>query len=155
MPRYRLPVDAVALPFAALALVYLRTVLRSTLRRARRVITVSRASRRDLVRLFAADPDRLVGDQRPGEDPQRLAADIELEGGVQRPLLRLGGPDPLGGGYGLRRYRFFLNHRGPRLGGRRGADAAGEGGQHRQGDHCSQQRLTRAHVQPPLPSTPG
>jgi len=44
----------------ALALVYMRTMMRSTLRRARRVITVSRASRRDLVRLFSADPSRLV-----------------------------------------------------------------------------------------------
>jgi hypothetical protein len=43
-----------------LALLYLRTALRSTLRRSRLVITVSRASRRDLIRLFAADPQRVV-----------------------------------------------------------------------------------------------
>ncbi len=42
-----------------LATFYLRLVLRSTLRRARRVITVSRASRRDLVNLFGAHPERL------------------------------------------------------------------------------------------------
>jgi len=43
-----------------LALLYLRFVLRSTLRRARRIITVSKASRHDLMELFGADPRRLV-----------------------------------------------------------------------------------------------
>ncbi len=43
-----------------LAILYLRWMMRSALRRARRVITVSRASRRDLVSLFGADPNRLV-----------------------------------------------------------------------------------------------
>jgi len=43
-----------------LALLYLRFVLRSTLRRARKIITVSRASRQDLTELFGADPSRLV-----------------------------------------------------------------------------------------------
>lgn len=43
-----------------LSRVYLRVVLGSALRRARRVITVSRSSRRDLINLFAADPQRLV-----------------------------------------------------------------------------------------------
>lgn len=43
----------------ALAQLYLRLMLRSTLRRARRVITVSRASRRDLVHLFGADAAQL------------------------------------------------------------------------------------------------
>jgi glycosyltransferase involved in cell wall biosynthesis len=42
-----------------LATMYLRVVLRSALRRARRVITVSRTSRRDLIKLFGADPRRL------------------------------------------------------------------------------------------------
>jgi glycosyltransferase involved in cell wall biosynthesis len=42
-----------------LASLYLRTVLRSTLRRARRVITTSRTSRHDLVNLFRADRDRI------------------------------------------------------------------------------------------------
>jgi glycosyltransferase involved in cell wall biosynthesis len=43
-----------------LSRLYLRLVLGSALRRARRVITVSRSSRRDLINLFAADPKRLV-----------------------------------------------------------------------------------------------
>jgi alpha-1,3-rhamnosyl/mannosyltransferase len=43
-----------------LALLYLRLSMRSALRRARRVITVSRASRRDLIELFGADARRLV-----------------------------------------------------------------------------------------------
>lgn len=42
-----------------MAQLYLRLVLRSALRRARTVVTVSRASRRDLVNLFGADPKRL------------------------------------------------------------------------------------------------
>ncbi len=45
---------------ASLARWYLRVMLRSALRRSRVVITVSRASRRDLINLFAADPARLV-----------------------------------------------------------------------------------------------
>jgi len=44
---------------AQLARLYLRVMLRSALRRSRRVITVSRASRRDLINLFRADPERL------------------------------------------------------------------------------------------------
>jgi glycosyltransferase involved in cell wall biosynthesis len=43
-----------------LARIYLRLMIRSALRRARRVITVSRSSRRDLINLFAADPHNLV-----------------------------------------------------------------------------------------------
>jgi glycosyltransferase involved in cell wall biosynthesis len=43
-----------------LARFYLRLMIGSALRRARRVITVSRASRRDLINLFAADPTRLM-----------------------------------------------------------------------------------------------
>ena len=43
-----------------LARLYLRLMIGSALRRARRVITVSRSSRRDLIKLFAADPQRLV-----------------------------------------------------------------------------------------------
>lgn len=41
------------------ALLYLRFMMRAALRRSRRVITVSRASRRDLVHLFGADPARV------------------------------------------------------------------------------------------------
>jgi glycosyltransferase involved in cell wall biosynthesis len=43
-----------------LALLYLRFMLRSALRRSRRVITVSRTSRSDLINLFSADADRVV-----------------------------------------------------------------------------------------------
>jgi glycosyltransferase involved in cell wall biosynthesis len=43
-----------------LARFYLRMMVGSALRRARRVITVSRTSRRDLINLLAADPARLV-----------------------------------------------------------------------------------------------
>jgi len=43
-----------------LALLYVRWMMRSTLRRARRVITVSRSSRQDLINLFAADRERVV-----------------------------------------------------------------------------------------------
>lgn len=41
------------------ATLYLRIMMSSTLRRARRVITVSRSSRRDLVRIFGADRKKL------------------------------------------------------------------------------------------------
>ena len=53
------------------ALLYLRFMLRSALRRARRVITVSRTSRRDLINLFGADPDRV--DVVPNGVDERLA----------------------------------------------------------------------------------
>jgi alpha-1,3-rhamnosyl/mannosyltransferase len=43
-----------------LALLYLRVMMRRALRRGRRVITVSRSSRNDLVNLFGADPGRLA-----------------------------------------------------------------------------------------------
>jgi glycosyltransferase involved in cell wall biosynthesis len=55
---------------ALLAQLYLRVMLRSTLRRARRVITVSRASRRDLVHLFGAETAQL--DVVPSGVDQRL-----------------------------------------------------------------------------------
>lgn len=42
------------------ALVYLRMMIRLTLRRARHVITVSRASRRDLLRIFGADRSKIT-----------------------------------------------------------------------------------------------
>ena len=41
------------------AFLYLRFMMRAALRRSRRVITVSRTSRRDLVNLFGADPQRV------------------------------------------------------------------------------------------------
>jgi len=45
---------------STLSMWYLRLMMRLALRRGRRVITVSRASRDDLVSLFGADPSRLV-----------------------------------------------------------------------------------------------
>ncbi|MCG6948671.1 MAG: glycosyltransferase family 4 protein [Acidobacteria bacterium] len=45
---------------AQLARIYLRLMIGSSLRRAKRVITVSRSSRRDLINLFSADPQRLM-----------------------------------------------------------------------------------------------
>ncbi len=61
---------------------YLRTMMRLALTRARRVITVSRASRNDLVQLFGADPERIqvvpngvdpsLGDRPPREELDAL-----------------------------------------------------------------------------------
>lgn len=77
----------------SLALLYLRVVLRSALRRSRRVITVSRTSRRDLISLFSADPGRLVV-VRNGVDPELAArpSATEVEAlkefyGLQAPLV--------------------------------------------------------------------
>ncbi len=61
------------------ALSYLRVVLRSALRRARCVITPSRASRRDLVKLFGADPRRL----------KVVPEGVDREFGVRPPTDRL------------------------------------------------------------------
>jgi glycosyltransferase involved in cell wall biosynthesis len=71
-----------------LAGLYVRLMIGSALRRARRVITVSRSSRRDLINLFAADPQRLMVvangvdptiAQRPAkEDLDRLKAHYRL-----------------------------------------------------------------------------
>ncbi len=75
------------------ALLYLRFMLRSALRRARRVITVSRTSKRDLVNLFGADPDRIDVvqngvDERLGERPpaQRLE-EVKERFGLRPPLV--------------------------------------------------------------------
>jgi glycosyltransferase involved in cell wall biosynthesis len=78
---------------AALARIYLRIMLSSALRRSRVVITVSRTSKRDLVNLFGADPDRLVVVPN-GVDPElgaRPSAE-EIEAlkefyGLQAPLV--------------------------------------------------------------------
>ncbi len=76
-----------------LARLYLRLMIGSALRRSRRVITVSRSSRRDLINLFAADPKRLMVvangvdpsiAQRPGkEDLENLKAHY----GLRSPLI--------------------------------------------------------------------
>jgi glycosyltransferase involved in cell wall biosynthesis len=78
---------------AGLARLYLRVVLRSALRRSRVVITVSRTSRRDLINLFGADPDRLVVVPN-GVDPDLGArpSDTEVDAlkefyGLQAPLV--------------------------------------------------------------------
>jgi len=75
------------------ALLYLRFMLRSALRRARRVITVSRTSKRDLVNLFGADPDRIDVvqngvDERLAERPpaQRLE-EVKERFGLRPPLV--------------------------------------------------------------------
>ena len=76
-----------------LARLYLRLMIGSALRRARRVITVSRSSRRDLINLFAADPQQLVVvangvdpsiAQRPGrQELENLKANY----GLRSPLI--------------------------------------------------------------------
>jgi glycosyltransferase involved in cell wall biosynthesis len=76
-----------------LATFYVRLMIGSALRRARRVITVSRSSRRDLINLFAADPQRLMVvangvdpsiAQRPAkEDLEKLKAHY----GLRSPLI--------------------------------------------------------------------
>jgi alpha-1,3-rhamnosyl/mannosyltransferase len=76
-----------------LALFYLRVVLRSALRRSRVVITGSRSARRDLINLFAADPERLMVIPH-GVDPELAArpSATEIEAlkefyGLQAPLV--------------------------------------------------------------------
>jgi len=75
------------------ALLYLRFMLRSALRRARRVITVSRTSKRDLVNLFGADPDRIDVvqngvDERLAERPPAPRLDeVKERFGLRPPLV--------------------------------------------------------------------
>ncbi len=82
-----------------LALLYLRVMMRSALRRARRVITVSRASRVDLVHLFGADAGRLVVvpngvDPALGERPGREALEgLKEEYSLRPPLILAVGND--------------------------------------------------------------
>jgi alpha-1,3-rhamnosyl/mannosyltransferase len=76
-----------------LATMYLRFMLRSVLRRARRVMTVSRNSRRDLVALFGADERRIdvvpngvedgLGERPPAADLDQVKA----EHGLRPPLI--------------------------------------------------------------------
>ncbi|MCP4900844.1 MAG: glycosyltransferase family 4 protein [bacterium] len=75
-----------------LALIYLRFMLRSTLRRARRIITVSRSSRRDLIELFGADRSRLTVvpngvDHELAERPESETIEaVKEEYGLKPPL---------------------------------------------------------------------
>jgi len=81
------------------ALLYMRFVLRSALRRARRVITVSRTSRRDLISLFGADPDRVDVVQNGVDDrlAERPSADrmeeVKQRYGLRPPLVLVVGND--------------------------------------------------------------
>ncbi len=71
-----------------LGILYLRAVMGATLRRARRVITVSRTSRRDLVRILGADPSRLdvvpngvdsgLGSRPPADDLEEIKTRFKL-----------------------------------------------------------------------------
>jgi len=76
-----------------LALLYLRAMMRSTLRRATRVITVSRTSRKDLINIFGAEPDkvRVVPNGVEPETANRPDAEVldELRErlGLKSPLL--------------------------------------------------------------------
>ena len=76
-----------------LASLYLRVVLGSALRRARRVITVSRNSRRDLINLFGADPERLVvvpngvDEQLGRRPPAEVLEDVKKRHRLRPPLV--------------------------------------------------------------------
>jgi glycosyltransferase involved in cell wall biosynthesis len=78
---------------AHLARLYLRLMVGSALRRARRVITVSRTSRRDLINLLSADPARLVVvpngvDHGLSHRPEKAALDsIKSHYGLRSPLV--------------------------------------------------------------------
>jgi glycosyltransferase involved in cell wall biosynthesis len=75
------------------ALLYLRFMLRSALRRARRVITVSRTSRRDLINLFGADPDRVdvvqngVDERLAERPPAERLDEVKQRLGLRPPLV--------------------------------------------------------------------
>jgi glycosyltransferase involved in cell wall biosynthesis len=76
-----------------LARLYLRLMVGSALRRARRVITVSRSSRRDLVNLFSADRQRMVVvangvDPSLAERPEKEALEkLKTRHGLRSPLI--------------------------------------------------------------------
>lgn len=82
-----------------LALLYLRMMMRGALKRARRVITVSRASRADLIHLFGADPRRTVVvpngvDPGLGERPPRdVMEGLKELYGLRPPLVLAVGND--------------------------------------------------------------
>jgi len=76
-----------------LARLYLRLMVGSALRRARRVITVSRSSRRDLVNLFSADRQRMVVvangvDPSLAERPEKETLEkLKARHGLRSPLI--------------------------------------------------------------------
>ncbi len=82
-----------------LALAYLRVVMGAALRRSRRVITVSRASRRDLIALFGADPERLVvvpngaDEQLASRPPAAEIEQVKTAYGLRPPLVLVVGND--------------------------------------------------------------
>ncbi len=82
-----------------IALYYLRLMMRQSLRRSRRVITVSRSSRHDLIRLFHADPSRLAVVQNGvdgglAERPPADALDaLKARYGLRAPLILVVGND--------------------------------------------------------------
>ncbi len=82
-----------------LGLLYFRIMMKTALRRSRRVITVSRASRSDLLHLFRADPGKVIVipngvdsalAERP--EPEALAA-LRHEYGLKPPLILVVGND--------------------------------------------------------------
>lgn len=75
------------------ATLYLRFMMRSALRRSRRVITVSRTSRRDLINLFGADPDRVdvvpngVDERLAERPPEQQLDDVKQRYDLRPPLV--------------------------------------------------------------------
>jgi len=76
-----------------LSRLYLRLMIGSSLRRARRVVTVSRSSRRDLVNLFSADPQRMTVvangvDPVLGKRPEKEVLEkLKADHGLRSPLI--------------------------------------------------------------------
>lgn len=98
---------------------YLRFFIGRALRRARRVITVSRTSRNDLVRLFGADPGRIAVvpngvDPALAERPPREELEALKERyGLKPPLLLAVGNDKphKNADMALRAFRWAVQHR--------------------------------------------
>ncbi len=76
-----------------LALTYLRLVMRATLRRARRVITPSLSSRRDLIKVFGADPSKIdviangVDPKLENRPPAEELEELKQRMGLRPPLI--------------------------------------------------------------------
>ncbi len=76
-----------------LALTYLRLVMRATLRRARRVITVSLSSRRDLIKVFGADASKVdviangVDPRLENRPPVEELEELKQRMGLRPPLI--------------------------------------------------------------------